>query len=39
MQDDLEGGVHSEADLKKLVEGGTVTAAEYEEITGGPYEG
>ena len=38
IQEDLESGVYTEAQLKQLVVDGMMTEAEYEEITGEPYE-
>lgn len=38
MRDDLADGIHTEAELKQLVQSGMMTEAEYEEITGEPYE-
>lgn len=35
---DYDNGEISENRLKELVEGGNITAEEYEEITGGKYE-
>lgn len=36
MAGDIEAGRHTLEDLRKLVEGGTVTSEEYKEITGEP---
>ena len=38
IQDDLAEGIISENDLRQLVESEMMTEAEYEEITGEPYE-
>lgn len=38
IQEDLESGAYTEAQLKQLVVDGMMTEAEYEEITGEPYE-
>jgi hypothetical protein len=39
MQQDLEDGVHSYDDLRRLVVSGNVTPEEYAEITGEDYDG
>lgn len=38
IQEDLESGAYTEAQLKQLVVDEMMTEAEYEEITGEPYE-
>lgn len=38
IQDDLESGAYTEAQLRQLVVTGMMTEAEFEEITGKPYE-
>ena len=37
IQEDLENGSYTTAQLRQLVEDGMMTPAEYEEITGEPY--
>lgn len=37
IQEDIESGAYSKAELQTLVEDGMMTEAEYEEITGEPY--
>lgn len=38
MRDDISDGIHTESELRHLVDIGMMTAAEYEEITGESYE-
>ena len=38
IQADLAEGTFTDAQLRQLVESGMMTAAEYAEITGNPYE-
>ena len=38
IQEDLETGAYTEAQLRQLVVTGMMTEEEYEEITGEPYE-
>ena len=38
IQDDLDSGTYTDNQLRQLVEDEMMTEAEYEEITGEPYE-
>ena len=39
IREDIRNGVFTTAQLGQLVERGTITRDEYEEITGDPYDG
>lgn len=38
IQEDLESGAYTDAQLRRLVEDGMMSEEEYEEITGEPFE-